>query len=136
MNIPTAHLGVKRARVEMLPLIDIVFLVLVVFIYAMLSMAVHRGLPVALPQSQGNIIENDSSLTITLLPDETILFNRQAITPEALHTVLQRKADLSPQPPLLLFADRDLSYRSLVRVLDMIHQAGIETVSLQTEPVR
>ena len=36
----------KKARIEMLPLIDIVFLLLVFFIYAMLSMAVHRGLPV------------------------------------------------------------------------------------------
>ena len=41
----------KKARIEMLPLIDIVFLLLVFFIYAMLSMAVHRGLPVELPLS-------------------------------------------------------------------------------------
>ena len=41
----------KRARIEMLPMIDIVFLLLVFFIYAMLSMAVHRGLPVNLPAS-------------------------------------------------------------------------------------
>ena len=41
----------KKPRIEMLPLIDIVFLLLVFFIYAMLSMAVHKALPVALPQS-------------------------------------------------------------------------------------
>ncbi len=41
----------KKPRIEMLPLIDIVFLLLVFFIYAMLSMAVHRGLPVELPLS-------------------------------------------------------------------------------------
>ena len=41
----------KKARIEMLPLIDIVFLLLVFFIYAMLSMAVHRGIPVSLPVS-------------------------------------------------------------------------------------
>ncbi len=44
--------GVERkARIEMLPLIDIVFLLLVVFIYTMLSMSVHRGLEVCLPAS-------------------------------------------------------------------------------------
>ena len=36
----------KKARVEMLPLIDVVFLLLVFFIYAMLSMVLHRGLRV------------------------------------------------------------------------------------------
>ena len=41
----------KRPRIEILPLIDIVFLLLVFFIYAMLSMAVHRGLHVMLPSS-------------------------------------------------------------------------------------
>jgi len=47
----------KSVRIEMLPLIDIVFLLLVVFIYAMLSMAVHRGLPVLLPSSSTSEIE-------------------------------------------------------------------------------
>ena len=41
----------RKARIDMLPLIDIVFLLLVFFIYAMLSMAVHHALPVALPVS-------------------------------------------------------------------------------------
>ena len=44
-----SHFHTRPPRVEMLPLIDIVFLLLVVFIYTMLSMAVHRGLPVNLP---------------------------------------------------------------------------------------
>ena len=46
------HLNIRPPRVEMLPLIDIVFLLLVVFIYTMLSMAVHQGMPVALPTGE------------------------------------------------------------------------------------
>jgi biopolymer transport protein ExbD len=41
----------RPARVEMLPLIDVVFLLLVFFIYAMLSMSLHRGLRLDLPVS-------------------------------------------------------------------------------------
>ena len=41
----------RKARIEMVPLVDMFFLVLVFFIYAMLSMAVHRALPVQLPAS-------------------------------------------------------------------------------------
>ena len=51
MKVPSVYLGIKKPRIEMLPLIDIVFLLLVFFIYAMLSMAVHRSLPVVLPTS-------------------------------------------------------------------------------------
>ena len=39
-----SHFYTRPPRVEMLPLIDIVFLLLVVFIYTMLSMAVHKGI--------------------------------------------------------------------------------------------
>ncbi|MBW2339659.1 MAG: biopolymer transporter ExbD, partial [Deltaproteobacteria bacterium] len=49
----------RRARIEILPLIDIVFLLLVFFIYAMLSMAVHRGVPVILPTSSSARIERE-----------------------------------------------------------------------------
>ena len=58
--------GVKKARIEMLPLIDIVFLLLVFFIYAMLSMAVHRGLPVELPVSTTAEIDKKLVLSVTI----------------------------------------------------------------------
>ena len=45
------HLNTRPPRVEMLPLIDIVFLLLVVFIYTMLSMAVHKGMLCPYPQA-------------------------------------------------------------------------------------
>ncbi|MDX1764995.1 MAG: biopolymer transporter ExbD [bacterium] len=54
----------KKARIEMLPLIDIVFLLLVFFIYAMLSMAVHRGLRVELPQSTSAEIDQRTILSV------------------------------------------------------------------------
>ena len=40
-----------KPRVEMLPLMDVVFLLLVFFIYSMLTMAVHRGVALTLPVS-------------------------------------------------------------------------------------
>ena len=62
----------KKARIEMLPLIDIVFLLLVFFIYAMLSMAVHRGLPVILPTSSTAKIEKNLIISVTVKADGTI----------------------------------------------------------------
>ncbi|MCA1809797.1 MAG: ExbD/TolR family protein, partial [Kiritimatiellia bacterium] len=49
MKLSTGY-ETRKARVEMLPLIDVVFLLLVFFIYAMLSMVLHRGIKVALPE--------------------------------------------------------------------------------------
>ena len=62
----------SKPRIEMLPLIDIVFLLLVFFIYAMLSMAVHRGLPVLLPASASAEIDKDLVLSVTIKKDGAV----------------------------------------------------------------
>ncbi len=123
----------KKARIEMLPLIDIVFLLLVFFIYAMLSMAVHRGLPVILPTSSTAKIEKNLILSVTVKADGTIYLDKQRILLENLSQVLARKARENKEVGVLLFADRTLHYQKLFHVLDQIRQAGLSRISLQAE---
>jgi biopolymer transport protein ExbD len=123
----------KRARIEMLPMIDIVFLLLVFFIYAMLSMAVHRGLPVDLPASQTVKIDKKLILAVTVKADGSIFVDKEPVELDRLTTVLQAKATGQEQPGVLLFADRNLSYQGLFEVLDRIRQAGLNRISLQAE---
>ena len=59
----------RRPRIEMIPLIDVVFLLLVFFIYSMFSMTVHRGLPVNLPIASTSPIDKKAYITITLQQD-------------------------------------------------------------------
>ena len=75
----------KRARIEMLPLIDIVFLLLVFFIYAMLSMAVHRGLPVILPTSSTAKIDKNLILSVTVKKDGIIYLDKEEVPLSAAH---------------------------------------------------
>jgi biopolymer transport protein ExbD len=123
----------KKARIEMLPMIDIVFLLLVFFIYAMLSMAVHRGLPVDLPASQTVKIDKKLILAVTVKADGSIFVDKEPVELDRLTTVLQAKATGQEQPGVLLFADRNLSYQGLFEVLDRIRQAGLNRISLQAE---
>jgi len=123
----------KKARIEMLPLIDIVFLLLVFFIYAMLSMAVHRGLPVALPTSSSALIDKELVLSVTVKTDGTIYINKDQIPLNDLTSSLKNKTQEYKEPGVLLFADRDLSYQKLFSVMDQIRKAGINRISLQAE---
>ncbi len=124
---------VKKVRIEMLPLIDIVFLLLVVFIYAMLSMAVHRGLPVLLPTSSFVNIDKSLVLSVTIKSDGTLYVDKEQIAPNDLAVVLKRKTEACKEPGVLLFADRSLSYQNLFRVLDQIRMANIHRISLQAD---
>ena len=124
---------VKKARIEMLPLIDIVFLLLVVFIYAMLSMAVHQGMPVSLPVSTAAEPEKHLVLSVTVKNNGTIHVNKQQVAIEHLTEVLKQKATGHKNPGILLFADNSITYQNLFHVLDRIRMAGLHRISLQAE---
>jgi biopolymer transport protein ExbD len=123
----------KKARIEMLPLIDIVFLLLVFFIYAMLSMAVHRGLPVSLPVSSTAEIEQKLVLSVTVKEDGSVFLDKEPTPLEELSIRLQERSLNHPDPGVLLFADRALPYQNLFHVLDQIRKAGLSRISLQAE---
>ena len=123
----------RKTRIEMLPLIDIVFLLLVFFIYAMLSMAVHRGLPVVLPTSSTSKVTKHLVLSVTVKTDGTIYVDKEQVPLTGLAELLERRAKGARQPGVLLFADRSLSYQKLFRVLDQIRSAGLSRISLQAE---
>ena len=134
MKVPSSYLGIKKPRIEMLPLIDIVFLLLVFFIYAMLSMAVHHSMPVSLPVSSTAQIDTEQSLAISVMQNGEIFLDKIKISLEELQLVLQDKAQKASDGKDVqvdLFADETLSYQELYRVLDVIRTAGISNVSLQ-----
>jgi biopolymer transport protein ExbD len=121
----------RKARIEMLPLIDVVFLLLVVFIYAMLSMAVHRGLPVVLPTSNTVGIEKGNRLSVTVRADGTVFVDKQPIVLEELTAALTPYAKKGEASGVLLFADQNVSYQHLFDVLDRIRMADLQRISLQ-----
>jgi len=126
-----------RPRIEMLPLIDIVFLLLVFFIYAMLSMAVHRGMDVNLPGSAQAEPTDATPLSLAVKTTPTgleLYLNKRPVLLKHLEADLrQATLQLADQsiPEMSLFADKSVSYQQLYQVLDSINSAGIEKISLQ-----
>ena len=110
----------KKPRIEMLPLIDIVFLLLVFFIYAMLSMAVHRGLDVLLPESSTAKVDKNLIITVSVDAHGVVFLDKQEIRLEDLPQKLILRARKEKETGVLLFADRNLPYQRLFRVLDQI----------------
>ncbi len=125
----------RKVRIEMLPLIDIVFLLLVVFIYTMLSMAVHNGLPVSLPSSSTAEPEQNFILAVTIKENHDIFVNKNLILLENLTNILIEKSEHEKKNGVLVFADNTVSYQILFKILDKIKEAGFYEISLQAEAV-
>ena len=128
------HRANKPARIEMLPLIDIVFLLLVFFIYAMLSMAVHRGMELNLPESSQAEPSKETPLSLSIQAGQSwpdIFLGKQAVPLKELGQRLSMAND-SPEPPqVLIFAEETLPYQQLYLVLDELQKHGINNISLQ-----
>jgi biopolymer transport protein ExbD len=127
------NLNTRPPRVEMLPLIDVVFLLLVVFIYTMLSMAVHKGLPVDLPVGQQVKLEKETPVSVSVTASGEVFVNKTAVPLEELTTMLTALSGGDSQSGVLLFADKQVPYERVFEVLDRIHQAGLYRISLQAE---
>ena len=137
MKIAGSYTTSRKARIEMLPLIDIVFLLLVFFIYAMLSMAVHHSMPLSLPVSSTAEIDTAVNITISVRQNGEIFLEDRKITPQELEVILLDRSARENKPLQVdLFADKTLSYQELYRVLDIIRTAGIANVTLQADGIQ
>jgi len=123
----------RKPRIEMIPLIDLMFLILVSFVYGVFFMSVHRGVPVTLPLSSTAKIENQLTLTLSIQADGSLFLDKEPVPFENLGEALKLRAEVDKGTGVLLFADRNLPYQKLYAVLDLIRMAGLSQVSLQAE---
>lgn len=130
----------KKARVEMLPLMDVIFLLLVFFIYSMMYMAVQRGLPVNLPVSATAVPESKPSVALTIKADRSIYLDKDQVPLEVLAEALKQRVarlDLgmaeAGEPVVQIFADDSLTYGELYKVLDVVKLSRIRKISLQAK---
>ena len=120
----------RSPRLEMTSLMDVMFLVLVFFIYSISEMAVHRGVKVNLPDAKGEP-ERGERAVITIGADDGIAINGiPASIDEAVSRVLAvRSAGMDI--PVLVSADRKASLGTGVELLAALKAAGIEATSVQ-----
>ena len=117
----------------MLPLIDVVFLLLVFFIYAMVSMVVHRGLKVDLPTAGTAALERGDFISITIDADNQLYLNSEPADPEGLaERVLQLRTDKNK--PVFIEGDQKADLGLAIELLDNLKKAGIEEVSFSCKP--
>lgn len=121
----------RKGRIEMLPLIDVVFLLLVFFIYAMLSMVVHRGLRVELPGAATAETNQSEYVGITITKDNAVFVGREAVTLNTLVEKVMEHSGGRGSLPVFISGDRRSDLGMSVKVLDRLKSAGIREVSIE-----
>lgn len=127
----------RRARIEMLPLIDVVFLLLVFFVYAMLSMVVHRGLRVELPVAAAAEVERSEYIGITITKDNDLFIGDDPVEIGSLVEKVKERNGARGDLPVFINGDRRSDLGIAVKILDLLKGSGIREVSIEcAEEVR
>lgn len=109
----------------MIPLIDIVFLLLVFFIYAMLSMVVHRGLKVELPAATTAHVDKRDYVDVAITRDNVVTVDGEPCDLPELPTRVAERRGYEVSLPVFISGDRKADLGLAVKVLDTLRAAGI-----------
>lgn len=132
MRIPSPAVR-RRPRIEIIPLIDVVFFLLATFVMVSLSMVKNQGIPVHLPLAlTGSPQERATSVTITLTVSEELYVNKERISREELPIRLKQLKSVEPELRVFISGDQHASFGRAIDVLDEVRRLGITKVSIQT----
>jgi len=125
----------RRARLEIIPLIDIMFFLLASFMMVSLQMQKVRTIHASLPTA--------TLATSTTKPDmiklqvdklgNAMIDGKQIAFPE-LFTVLTNRVQQNPNLPVYITGARDATHGSMVYVLDFVKRAGVSRVAFAVKP--
>jgi biopolymer transport protein ExbD len=128
----------KRARIEIIPLIDIIFFLLATFIMVSLSMTKNQGVQVALPTaasaaSLGDQQEMGKAVTLSVTDKGDVFYNKEKITIAQLPLKLQTLKSTAKDPKVVINSDAGADFKHVVAVLDEVRKIGIGKVGINTD---
>ncbi len=134
IHIPSPR-STKRARIEIIPLIDIIFFLLATFVMVSLSMVKSKGVPVHLPAAASGEPQNrDEFTSITVTAEGAILFNKQPMSAAELPAALQKLKTENDDPKVFINGDEASRLGVTIFVLDEVRKCGIGKVAFETKP--
>jgi biopolymer transport protein ExbD len=124
--------GDDELALNLAPMIDVVFLLLIFFMVATTFVEPERELDLELPPAEHGAepAPRPEELVIEVLRDGRVLVAGRELDRAALRAELERTADERAQTPVTVRGDRGADYGEVVAVLDLCHGAGLSDTGL------
>ena len=124
--------GVKRARIEIIPLIDVIFFLLATFVLFTLSLNKSNGVKVTLPVSQTGEIRDPTGVTISVTDEGAIAWNQDLITLDEFQQRIVLEVKRNPDARILINGDERAFFAQAIYVFDEARKAGFKKVFIET----
>lgn len=120
----------KKARLEIIPLIDIMFFLLASFMLVSLSMTRQQTIPVNLPgASTSRVTVKPDAISLGVNAAGQIFLEKENLTPEALGELLRQRLATNPELPIHISGDAATPHGTMVAVLDYVRRCGATKVA-------
>ena len=122
----------KQPDLNIIPMIDIMFFLLVFFMLSTMYMVEQKTIPVNLPQATSATIDNKTNFTVTLKDDGSIYLEDQQTDIQTLLMQATKEQKNNPSFAIIIRADKDINYDKVVSFIDTLKKAGITRFGLAT----
>jgi len=124
--------GVKRARIEIIPLIDVIFFLLATFVLFTLSLNKSNGVKVTLPVADTGEVRDPTGVTISVTDEGAIAWNQDLITLDEFQQRLLQYYKDDPEGRILINGDERAFFAQAIYIFDEARKAQFKKVYIET----
>lgn len=132
MKLGSSASARKKVEINLVPLLDSIFILIFFFMFALTTMVKKNGLSVALPKSStGKKISEKTTLTIR--QNGALFWNKQPIPESELLNKMKEFKATSPEMSLVIRGDKGTPFENIVRILDQAESIQLRRVTIETK---
>lgn len=128
----------RKSRVEIIPLIDVMFLLLCFFVFASVNMVAQQGIFVDLAASSSSEplsdTQTNTALFVSINKDGQYYLNRRRVSRDRMIKVLETTANDPRRKDVIIQADEAVPHGMVMGLLDLVRLSGIEHAAFAVEP--
>ncbi|WP_448381205.1 ExbD/TolR family protein [Gloeomargarita sp.] len=121
------------AQINIVPMIDVIFAILVYFIVSTLSLTRLESLPVNLPKAATAQGQKAPPVTVSLTKEGTVAVNRETVPLSDLQGRVRALVPTGQQVIVVINADRDANYGQVVAIMDQLRQIPGVRIAVATQ---
>lgn len=127
--------GEDETDIDIIPLVDVMFLLLTFFIFMTLAMVIQEGVNVNLASAEsGESVQQKEPVVLSIKGSGQYLFNKSEVGEENLRERLKQIARQNADRSIFINADKSVNHRTVIEVLDTVRKSGLSNVTFTVKP--
>jgi len=127
----------RKARIEIIPMIDVMMFLLIFFVLISLNVIPAFGLKTALPDSSTaqRAVSDQQPIVVSLGADGKLVVDGQDVPARELGSRVKAAHQKDPRKRFIVNADQAVRWQAVVEVMDALRKQGIESITFATKRV-